>query len=92
MARQGVSQRLAQELMRHSDPKLTANLYTDAAHLPTFEAVNAMDWSFSEKENIPPQKVQFDCPDLTKIFNAWDGLPQNIKTAILTMVEMGSPS
>ena len=30
LARKGVSKRLAQELMRHSDPKLTANIYTDA--------------------------------------------------------------
>lgn len=44
LARQGVSQRLAQELMRHSDPRLTANLYTDAAHLPTFDAVDQLQW------------------------------------------------
>lgn len=44
LARQGVSQRLAQELMRHSDPRLTANLYTDAAHLPTFDAVEKLAW------------------------------------------------
>ena len=44
LARQGVSQRLAQELMRHSDPRLTANLYTDVAHLPTFDAVGSLPW------------------------------------------------
>jgi len=44
LARQGVSQRLTQELMRHSDPRLTANLYTDVSHLPTFEAVQDLDW------------------------------------------------
>ena len=44
LAKQGVSQRLAQELMRHSDPRLTANLYTDVAHLPTFDAVQKLLW------------------------------------------------
>ena len=43
LARQGVSQRLTQELMRHSDPRLTANLYTDVSHLPTFEVVQNLD-------------------------------------------------
>lgn len=33
LARSGVSQRLAQELMRHSDPNLTAKVYTDANQL-----------------------------------------------------------
>ena len=30
--------------MRHSDPRLTANLYTDVSHLPTFEAVQDLEW------------------------------------------------
>lgn len=44
LASMGVSQRLTQELMRHSDPKLTANIYTDVTQLPTFSAVNALPW------------------------------------------------
>lgn len=44
LARAGVSQRTAQELMRHSDPKLTAKVYTDASQLPTFDAVEALPW------------------------------------------------
>jgi integrase len=48
LARKGVSQRLTQELMRHSDPRLTANLYTDVSQLPTFEAVQDLDWFESE--------------------------------------------
>jgi integrase len=44
LARHNVSQRLAQELMRHSDPRLTANIYTDVTKLPTFEAVNDLPW------------------------------------------------
>jgi integrase len=44
LAHQGVAMRTAQELLRHSDPRLTANIYTDVTCLPTFEAVYAMDW------------------------------------------------
>ena len=43
----GVSQRLAQELMRHSDPRLTANIYTDATQLPTFDAIKVLPWQVS---------------------------------------------
>jgi len=44
LAASGVSQRLAQELLRHSDPRLTANIYTDVTQLPTFAAVNGLRW------------------------------------------------
>ena len=37
-------QRVTQELMRHHDPKLTAMLYTDAAHLPLRDAVENIPW------------------------------------------------
>ncbi len=44
MAQQGVAQRIAQELMRHQDANLTAQNYTDANLLPTFEAVASLKW------------------------------------------------
>lgn len=50
LARSGVSQRLAQELMRHSDPKLTAQIYTDVTQLPTVGAVESLAWNVA-KEN-----------------------------------------
>lgn len=50
LAKQGISQRLAQELMRHSDPRLTANLYTDTAHLPTFDAIEKLSWYEPEED------------------------------------------
>ena len=37
-------QRVTQELMRHSDPELTAGLYTDAAQLPLRDAVESLTW------------------------------------------------
>ncbi len=36
--------------MRHSDPRLTANLYADAAALPTFDAVNGLAWHEPESK------------------------------------------
>ena len=45
LSKQGISQRLAQELMRHSDPNLTAKVYTDATQLPTFEAIDSLPFS-----------------------------------------------
>jgi integrase len=70
LAAQGISQRLAQELMRHSDPRLTANIYTDVSKLPTFAAVSSLNWlSLKEKPatakiivshtQLDPQKTDF---------------------------------
>ncbi len=38
----GVPQRIAQELMRHSDPSLTANIYTDPSRFNLRGAVNSL--------------------------------------------------
>jgi len=58
LAREGVAQRTAQELMRHSDPKLTAMIYTDPTQLPTFDCVEKLPWpelkTASNGQN-PPQ-------------------------------------
>ena len=56
LARQGTSQRMAQELMRHSDPHLTAQIYTDVSQLPTFDAVSALPWQQSSDTHIDTQK------------------------------------
>jgi len=58
LAQHGVSQRMAQELMRHSDPRLTANIYTDVTMLPTFNAVHALPWLGGEGGNqtVPSKK------------------------------------
>ena len=42
MALNGVSPRVAMELMRHSDLKLTMQTYTDAGMLPTAEAIRSL--------------------------------------------------
>ncbi len=58
LAKNHVSQRLAQELMRHSDPRLTANIYTDVTCLPTFEAVNELPWLGEERGMTQPQSPE----------------------------------
>ena len=45
LAKHGVPQRLAQHLMRHSDPRLTSMVYTDASQLPTFDVVENLPWA-----------------------------------------------
>ncbi len=60
LARQGVPQRLAQELMRHSDPKLTAMIYTDVSQLPTFDAIQKLDWIEQVKPSIGGEDTQMD--------------------------------
>jgi integrase len=58
LARHNVSQRLAQELMRHSDPRLTANIYTDVTKLPTFEAVNELPWLDKNEAKQTPESPE----------------------------------
>ncbi len=50
LALSGIPLRTAQELMRHSDPKLTANVYQDVGILDTFGAVESMP-SFCIQKN-----------------------------------------
>ena len=54
LAVSGVSQRLTQELMRHSDPRLTANIYTDVTRLPTFDAVRDLAWHAEKLATLSP--------------------------------------
>ena len=50
--------------MRHSDPALTANIYTDAHLLPTFDAVAAMPWEGTVKAPPAPSGTQIDTQGL----------------------------
>lgn len=52
MARCGISQRMAQEFMRHSDPKLTSQVYTDASQLPMQEAIRQLPWQGSQSSLV----------------------------------------
>jgi len=60
LAQRGVSQRVAQELLRPQDANLTAQVYTDTTHLPTFDAVARREWEGSiagADTQIDPQNL-----------------------------------
>lgn len=82
LARHGTSQRMAQELMRHSDPHLTAQIYTDVSQLPTFNAVSNLPWVDNSESQEARQTISTTCPILKKVFNAWNKLPQKNKANI----------
>lgn len=60
LARNGVSQRTAQELLRHSDPRLTANIYTDATQLPSFDSVAGLPWHDQSEDLLLEKDTQID--------------------------------
>jgi hypothetical protein len=74
----GASERVRQAAMRHSDPKLTANVYTDVSHLPTAAAVASLpqmlpdhlrDHYKTEGQGDPqidPQAADFPCPEVSQ--------------------------
>ncbi len=64
LARSGVVEGVAQALLRHSDPRLTRNVYTDARLLPLAEAVSAVArvTGGSYAQSAPAAAERFDSP------------------------------
>lgn len=87
LARNGASQRMAQELMRHSDPHLTAQIYTDVSQLPTFNAVSSLPWVGNTTNQTARHTFSTTCPILKKVFNAWGALPPTAKADIESIVD-----
>ena len=48
----GIDQPVAQEILGHSDPSLTANVSTDVANLQTHEAIAKLPWIGSTKIEV----------------------------------------
>jgi integrase len=44
LQRNDIPQRFAMKLMRHSDMKLTAKVYTDETQLPIYDAIKGLPW------------------------------------------------
>ncbi len=59
LAKSNVPPRVAMEMMRHSDIRLTMKTYTDASRLPMAEAVNALP-SFLASNSPRPDDAQID--------------------------------
>jgi integrase len=77
LAKAGVGQRITQELMRHSDARLTNQVYTDATLLPVAEAVGCLP-SFTKTS--AEQYAQKDAQDLIPPCH---GLSQAVPDTIL---------
>ena len=50
LSKSGVTPRIAMEMMRHSDMKLTMKTYTDVSQLPVTEALNKLPWLGGKNE------------------------------------------
>ena len=60
LQRAGVQPRIAQELMRHSDMRLTQNVYTDITQLPTDEAIESLPSILGDDSQRDSQKLGVD--------------------------------
>ena len=58
--RYGINQRSAQELLGHSDPKLTANVYTDVPSLALHEEVSKLPWLVPNAQPNAQRDAQID--------------------------------
>jgi len=95
--RSGVSSRIAQQLMRHTDPRLTANIYTDAQALDTAHAVNRLP-------RLGPNDAAGDACDLgnrclctslsdselDRLVAAWPRISRPLRAAILGLIAAAS--
>ncbi len=102
LAVNGTSQRVAQELMRHSDPMLTAKIYTDVSQLPIADAVNRLPWiADGSCAQIDSQSLGFDghlgsrtgmsegaCDKLQNIDEEGDSPPKSQSVASCQLVEV----
>jgi integrase len=99
LAASGVSQRLAQELMRHSDPRLTANIYTDATQLPTFEAIQVIPWQ-GQAASKPAANAEKLAPSVTHtephnytVISPHDSFPTNhLQTQSVSVIKDTEPA
>ena len=57
LANAGVARRVAMELMRHSDGRLTDGIYTDQYLLPTTPAINALPSFLKSSSQIASQEL-----------------------------------
>lgn len=65
--RYGINQRSAQAILGHSDPSLTANVYTDVAALPLHEEIAKLPWIETEKSaHGDAHETVFSGPELSQ--------------------------
>jgi len=66
--RYGINQRSAQAILGHSDPSLTANVYTDVAALPLHAEIAKLPWIETEKAHAhgDAHETVFSGPELSQ--------------------------
>ncbi len=79
----GTAPRVAQELMRHSDIKLTMGVYTDARLLPKKQAVDALP------DFLGVHKTAHTKPALRGISGVQESLPEKVGQPSKTLVFIG---
>jgi integrase len=67
LARAGVLPRVAMELMRHSDLRLTMKVYTDATQLPSAEGIDRLLSLIKPGPQIGPQNSGAGCYDEVQV-------------------------
>jgi hypothetical protein len=89
LALAGTPPRVAIEIMRHSDMRLTAKTYTDAGLLAVWDKVANLP-SFTTGHLVKDSQIDSHSSkivdsDLQWVINAWRDLPANLKAAILAI-------
>ena len=67
LSRAGVLPRVAMELMRHSDLRLTMKVYTDATQLPAAEGIDLLPSLIKLGPHIGPQELGAGSHDVTRV-------------------------
>jgi hypothetical protein len=73
----GVLPRVAMELMRHSDLRLTMKVYTDPSQLPLADSIDRLPSFTKTGPQIGPQELGASCHNLTRDDTAKDGRSTN---------------
>ena len=86
----GVPPRIAQELMRHSDRRLTDQVYLDSSLLPLQESMRSID-GYQKWTQLWTHFSGEDRQILTRIVERWGRLSDELKEAILAITHIFRP-
>lgn len=85
LQRNGIAQRFAMKLLRHSDIKLTSRVYTDESQLPIYEAIRNLP-RLVDHTQIRAQIPDTLGRDVSLVVAAWPRLSGPLKAAILAII------
>lgn len=91
LQRHGVALRFAMKLLRYSDIKLTAKVYTDETQLPIYDAIKSLP-RLEKNTQIRAQIAGASGRELSQVVAAWEKLPGPLRAAILSIVQSIEPT